>query len=593
METMEVSGLNDVFDAVIAFVGVLSPDGRIVEINQPARKATGVAHDDIAGVIFWDAPWFAHDPALVDRVRTACERAAAGDTVRFDADVRVAGGQPMTIDFQIAPQRNAQGRVTALVPSATDISDRRRTEIALENAHDTFATVVRSSPFGVVVIDADLVLRFMSDGARRAFDVEHDELIGRNYGEIMHAAWPDAVARTIVAQLRSVLETGRSHHSDDLTDTRRDRAVVETYEWRADRIFMPDRRYGVVCHFYDLSERAHYEAAIRESEELFRSTFENAAVGMAHVGPDGSWLRVNQCLCEMLGYSKQEMISLRFQDVTHPEDLVTDLDKLAGLLHGDYNEYTIQKRYLRRDGQVVWATLTVGCVRRADGTVDYLISVLQDITRQKEAEAQRDLLVDELNHRVKNLLATIQSVSSHTRRSSRDPDDFHERFTGRLQAISRAHDSIFDNDAGTTTLREIIEGQFEIYYPKGSRRVTCTGPRVRLGAGPAGNVGIIVHELLTNAIKYGALSTEDGQVAIDWTAAREPGETMITMTWTEAGGPPVTEPETTGFGSALIRIMLTQSLKGELHTDFAPTGLVVTMSLRVENNGGRKSGTSG
>ncbi len=131
-----------------------------------------------------------------------------------------------------------------------------------------------------------------------------------------------------------------------------------------------------------------FERALRESEERFRLTFEQAAVGMAHVAADGSWLRVNQKLCDILGYPQEELSRLRFQDVTYPGDVETDLDHLRRMRGGEINQYTIDKRYVRKDGSIVWANLTVGVVRRENGAVKYFISVIQDISGRKQMEEQ-------------------------------------------------------------------------------------------------------------------------------------------------------------------------------------------------------------
>ena len=134
---------------------------------------------------------------------------------------------------------------------------------------------------------------------------------------------------------------------------------------------------------------AQIEAALDglgRSEERFRATFEQAAVGMAHVGMDGGWLRVNRKLCEIVGYPREELLGKTFQDITHPEDLGADLDQLRWLLAGEIGTYSMEKRYFRKDGPVVWVNLTVSLVRGDRGEPDYFISVIEDIFGRKLAE---------------------------------------------------------------------------------------------------------------------------------------------------------------------------------------------------------------
>ncbi len=125
---------------------------------------------------------------------------------------------------------------------------------------------------------------------------------------------------------------------------------------------------------------------LRESEALFRATFENAAVGIAHVAPDGSLLRVNSRLCDILGYPAGELVTKTFQELTHPDDCEANLAQLKRALDAEVDRYSMEKRYLRKGGSVTWARLTVGCVRNADRTLEYLVSVVEDISEQKRAE---------------------------------------------------------------------------------------------------------------------------------------------------------------------------------------------------------------
>jgi PAS domain S-box-containing protein len=131
---------------------------------------------------------------------------------------------------------------------------------------------------------------------------------------------------------------------------------------------------------------SRYEGAIRDYETRFQATFENAAVGIAHVTPEGRWLRVNKALCRIVGYPAEELVTKSFQDITHPDDLAVDLAQVEQMRDGKINSYEMDKRYLRKDGAIVWVRLTVGCVRKSDGSIDYFVSVVEDISARKHAE---------------------------------------------------------------------------------------------------------------------------------------------------------------------------------------------------------------
>jgi PAS domain S-box-containing protein len=136
------------------------------------------------------------------------------------------------------------------------------------------------------------------------------------------------------------------------------------------------------------TEQVEARRALAESEARFRAAFENAAVGVVLVDPKGSLLRVNDTFARMLGYSSKELETKTFQDISHPDDLAANLSLLKKTLTGEANSYCIEKRYVRKDGRLIWASLTVGCVRKLDGAVDYFLSVIEDISDRKLAEAR-------------------------------------------------------------------------------------------------------------------------------------------------------------------------------------------------------------
>ncbi|MDP9477388.1 MAG: PAS domain S-box protein [Actinomycetota bacterium] len=159
----------------------------------------------------------------------------------------------------------------------------------------------------------------------------------------------------------------------------------------------------------DITERRRIEEVLRESEERFRATFEQAAVGTAQVGIDGRWLRVNRRLCEIVGYSEDELRARTFQEITHPDDLEEDLELTRKILAGELQTYTLEKRYIRKDGSGVWVNLTVSLVRDASGEPGYFIAVVEDISERKKAEEERDMLL------VREQLARAEAVAARRR----------------------------------------------------------------------------------------------------------------------------------------------------------------------------------
>ncbi|MCC7075465.1 MAG: PAS domain S-box protein [Deltaproteobacteria bacterium] len=154
---------------------------------------------------------------------------------------------------------------------------------------------------------------------------------------------------------------------------------------------------GVLTLSRDITERKRTEQALVESEARFRATFDQAAVGIAHVAPDGRFLRINQKLCEIVGYTREELTARTFQDITHKDDLEADLAYMRQMLAGTIPTYAMEKRYLHKNGGVVWVNLTVSLIRKADGSPDWFVAVIEDISARKHAEEQRHQLEEQLH----------------------------------------------------------------------------------------------------------------------------------------------------------------------------------------------------
>jgi two-component sensor histidine kinase len=216
----------------------------------------------------------------------------------------------------------------------------------------------------------------------------------------------------------------------------------------------------------------------------------------------------------------------------------------------------------------------------------YAVRVVEDITERKDAEAQQRLLIEELNHRVKNTLATVQSLAFQTFRHAESPKTARERFEARLMSLSRTHNLLNNSSWTGAPLKEVIAVEIEPYAGERTGRVITAGPDVDLTASAALALGMTFHELATNAAKYGALSAPDGRVEIAWAVASDDtGSRRLTLRWAELNGPTVSTPLARGFGSRLIEQSITQQLDGQVKLRFEPEGLVceVTIPLSLQD----------
>jgi PAS domain S-box-containing protein len=456
-----------------------------------------------------------------------------------------------------------------------------------------------------------------------------------------------------------------------------------------------------------LADREVQLGLTRDSEARFRAGFDHAGVGIAHIAPDGTWLRVNETLHRILGYPADELLTKSLQDLTYPDDLAADLARMQLMREGKIDSYDAEKRYLRPDGTVIWARKTVGCVPKDDGSINYFVSVIEDISARKQAEKelreneerfrssllhsplpmllfddreqilsisqswleqsgylreelrrvedwttraygersrevleqirqvviisterevrsselmirtkdgrerlwsfvssalapqpdgrrlfisiavdvtgqkahveQVHLLMREINHRSKNMLSLVQAIARQT--AAREPEDFIERFTERIQALAANQDLLVRSEWQGVDVENLVRAQLAHFADLVGSRIMVLGSPVLLNASAAQAIGLALHELATNAGKYGALSVDAGGVEVCW---RLDGD-VFAMTWSECNGPPVSPPERCGFGSTVVISMVKQTIDGEAELDYVSSGVVWKLTCPAAN----------
>jgi PAS domain S-box-containing protein len=685
---------------------------------------------------------------------------------------------------------------------------------------------IEQVPAHIVVFDSEMRYlavshRFLSDMAllfsTKAFTPA--EVIGRSHWEIfpnMPSRWRDIHACVLkgeeVAQEEDLLP-----RKDGSTDWVR----WSMKPWRA-----ADGRVGGALLFSEvITRQVETRRALVESEARFRATFENAAVGIAHLGPDLRWLRANGALSRILGWPVDELLTKSLRDISHPDDLGVDLAHIEQVSAGEIDSYDMDKRYLRKDGMIVWGRLTVSCVRRGDGSVDYFVAIVEDIsarkgaeealrrhsdlldqshdailtwkigggiaywsrgaevlygyaqeeaigrrshdllrtrahipmqdveaqiaqqgswygelthttrdgreivvesrhvrvsydgevyaletnrditarkraeeelrkseerfktsvlhspvpvllfddreqilavnqswlkqsgysrdelrkiedwtarayrersgevlaylreiiatepetrrteltihtkgglernwsfvaaalgtqsdgrrlfistaqdtTEQKAYEERIELLMREARHRTKNILSLVQAIARQTKASERE--GFISCFTERIQALAANQDLLVRSKWEGVDEEDLVRAQLAHFAELIGSRITVSGPKLHLNAAAAQAIGLALHELATNACKYGALSTDAGRVDIRWGTTNDD---TFTTSWTERNGPPVSPPERRGFGAMVMEAMAERSVGGSVDLDYAPSGVIWRLTCPAAN----------
>ena len=346
--------------------------------------------------------------------------------------VRLANGTFRWFGVRAVPILNEDGTVREWMGANTDIHERKQAEERLQGSYETYLKLIQDAPFGIYLIDADFRLAQMSSGALNVFSGINPSL-GRDFADILRVVWPESFASDAVAKFRHTLETGEPFHSANTTEKRNDLGETELYDWQLQRVTLPDGRYGVVCYFYDLTERLRYEEHIR-------------------------------------------------------------------------------------------------------------------------------LLMGEVNHRSKNLLGVIQAVARQTAKSG-DAKTFVTRLSDRIAGLAQSQDLLVRNEWRGIEVAALVRAQLGAFLNLIDNRIIIDGPAVQLNPAAAQAVGMALHELATNAAKYGALSNDVGRVHIFWQIDQSKNGTFF-MSWTESGGPEVLPPTRSGFGHTVLVKMAEAAVSG-------------------------------
>jgi PAS domain S-box-containing protein len=290
---------------------------------------------------------------------------------------------------------------------------------------------------------------------------------------------------------------------------------------------------------------------------------------------DGIIQTWNKAAERLFGYSAEEIIGKPVLTLIPTERHFEEDHILERIRRGERTEHfeTVRKR---KDGALIDISLTVSPIRDATGKIVGASKIARDIREKKLADAARELLLHEIKHRVKNTLGTVQAMVAQTFRSA-IPDE-HQAFVSRLHALSDAHDLLTQKDWESVTTTEVVDRALRPFDDGTAERIRSTGPTVDLTPNKALLIGMILHELGTNAVKYGALSTDRGIIELTWRQGDAP--TALEFLWKETGGPMVVPPTRKGFGSRLIERALSAD-KGSAKLEFEPTGLICSIRVPI------------
>jgi two-component system, chemotaxis family, CheB/CheR fusion protein len=329
---------------------------------------------------------------------------------------------------------------------------------------------------------------------------------------------------------------------------------------------------GAVNMLVDITERKRAE----QSAQRLAAVVEFSDDAILTKDLDGIITSWNRGAERLFGYKAGEMIGRPITTLIPHDRHDEEREILGRIRRGEHVRYEAVRQC--KDGSLLDISLTVSPLKDAQGKIVGASKIARDITERRRAQERQKLLINEIQHRIKNTLATVQAIATQTLRSSPEERD---TFVARLHALAGAHDLLIDDNWHQAALSDLVAKALKAFQDKHRERFFIDGPDgIFLDAQKSSLLVMALHELATNAVKYGALSNETGQVHVAWETSGDGPAKSFRLCWTESGGPPVNPPMQKGFGSLLIERALQNQL-GQARLDFDPQGLVCSIEISL------------
>ncbi|MDB5596994.1 MAG: signal transduction histidine kinase [Hyphomicrobiales bacterium] len=570
---------------------VVTVEGEIVLVNQAFTAATGFSVADLPHIRDALRKMRRISPEQIDVVLDGWRHAKGASQIgSTEISVWTQWNEMRTwVIHTSCPVIWMDGR-SVLLQTAFDITEQRRLEDALRRSQDEMRVrlseleaLYSSAPLGLGMLDSNLKYVRINAALADIHGFGGADHIGRGVFDVL----PD-LRDTYEASLRHVLKTGEPVRDKK---SRLERPASPGVVRDLVESFYPVRDaaggtigLGVICQ--DVTERNRAEDAAVRADAALRRTLDLLFLALRTAGvsvfAQDTSLRYAWLGGDLFGRHASEALGGADADVL-PPDLVKPVTELKKQVLATGESAQADLPYVA-DGRTNWCNFRVEAWRDENGAVMGLLGAVADISKRKMSEQHVRTLMNELAHRSKNLLTVIQVMARRSAAPELSSIDFVESFVERLAGLAQSHDLLARDDWRGIDMLELMNSQVGHLDDKISGRITARGPDVILNAVAAQNFGMALHELATNAVKYGALSCQHGQVAVEWALSLEdPERPRLLLSWTESGGPMVREPVRRGFGRLVIETIAARALSGEVELIFDPAGVVCRIDAAADD----------
>lgn len=517
-----------------------------------------------------------------DRVRAVAQASGArGESFSEEYRLMQADGSIRWIYTRGRAYLDAEGQPARNTGVIIDITEQKQAEAELAAARVDLDLAAQAAGLGRWVLRPNLKQRHWDARTRAIFGLTEQE--APSTARFLSLVHPDDREAVRDAMAAAIDPAGPGTINLDYRIRRANDQAQRWIEVFGQAFFeegVCTRFVGVVS---DVTDRREAVDRLVRQEETLRLAIDAADVGTWDHDLETGEIRLSDRCYAMFGVTPGEPIA---QDTltpfTHPADVQRVQEAVERSLDPSIRaDYAIEFRTIGRDDHVErWLSAKGKASFDDEGRPRRFLGAVVNITDRKRAELHLRLLVNELNHRVKNSLATIQAIAAQSFNGERDMNEAKEAFSNRIVALAEAHDLLTRENWEGAEMHDVAARVAALHG--GDARFELSGLAVRLSPKTALSLSMALHELATNAVKYGALSTPDGRIQIAWGVAPEAGAPRLDLSWTERGGPPVKAPERRGFGSRLIERGLAAELAGAAVIDFQPEGVVCRIRALLE-----------
>ncbi|MBD2127764.1 PAS domain S-box protein [Microcoleus sp. ZQ-A2] len=365
--------LNSILDNLPVAVFIKEVDDlRVMYWNKASEELFGYSREEVLGKNDYD--FLPQEQARYFRAKDRQVLAGGERVDRLEVPINTPHRGERFVSTKRVSLFDENGSPRYLLGICEDMTERKPGEKALRESEARYRSIVETATEGVWIFDADSQTTFANSRMLQMLGYTMEEMLGRSLFDFMDEE-SRAIASAYIERRRQGIQ-----ERHDFKFRRKDGSDLWALVSATPILDSTGQFVGVLRMITDISDRKRVEKALRESEQRFRATFDQAAVGIAHVGLEGKFLRINQKFCDLVGYTQEEMLTRSFQNITHPDDLEVHLTYLDQMLSGEIQTYSLEKRYMTRTGEIVWVNLTVSLRRRSSGEPKYFIKVVQDIS---------------------------------------------------------------------------------------------------------------------------------------------------------------------------------------------------------------------